>query len=129
PLVSGPMTATVAGQDFEVDTRKHYRSTNAVYQELATAIHTGSLEPKRRAYLEDRPGELDPTLCVLEAAPILAIAERRGDGGEVIQKLLAEGRQPAAPVERAEQATAERKLVKNLRGRGGRRENSGARDD
>jgi hypothetical protein len=96
PLVSGPTTATVAGQDFEVDTREHYRITNAVYQELATAIQTGSLEPKRRAYLDDRPGELDPTLCVLEAAPILAIAERRGDGGEVIQKLLAERRQPPA---------------------------------
>jgi len=61
PLVSGPIPVTVAGQDFEVDTREHYRITNAVYQQLATAIETGS-EPKRRAYLEDRPGELDPTL-------------------------------------------------------------------
>ena len=88
PLVSGPMTFTVAGQDFEVDTREHYRITNAVYQQLATAIQTGSLEPKRRAYLDDRPGELDPTLSVLDAAPILEIAERRGDGGQVIRKLL-----------------------------------------
>src|SRR5207248_6052269 len=128
-LIAGPFIAVTPAAHSEVDTTAHYRVANAVYQELATAIQKGSLEPKRRAYLEDRPGELDPTLCVLEAAPILAIAERRGDGGEVIQKLLAEGRQPAAPVERAEQATAERKLVKNLRGRGGRRENSGARDD
>ena len=99
----------------------HYRIANAVYQELATAIQTGSLEPKRRTYLEDRPDELDPTLCVLEAAPILAIAERRGDGGERIQKLLAERRQTAAPVERAEQATAERRPVQKSGGRGGRR--------
>ena len=126
PLVSGPIPVTVAGQDFEVDTREHYRITNAVYQQLATAIETGS-EPKRRAYLEDRPGELDPTLCVLDAAPIFEIAERRGDGGEVIQKLLAERRQPAAPVERAEQATAERKPVQKSRGRGGRRK-SGRRN-
>jgi hypothetical protein len=90
PLVSGPMTATVAGQDIEVDTREHYRIANAVYQELANDIKTGAREPKRRAYLEDRPGELDPTLCVLEAAPILAIAERRGDGGEIIRKLVAQ---------------------------------------
>jgi hypothetical protein len=97
PPASGPMPATVAGQDYEVDTREHYRITNAVYQELATAIQTGSLEPKRRAYLEDRPDELDPTLCVLDAAPILEIAERRGDGGQVIRKLLA-AREPVAPL-------------------------------
>src|SRR5438309_7012406 len=89
PLMSGPMTATVAGQDIEVDTREHYRIANAVYQGLANDIQTGACEPKRRAYLEDRPGELDPTLCVLEAAPILAIAERRGDGGEIIRRLVA----------------------------------------
>jgi hypothetical protein len=71
-----------------VDTTAHYRVANAVYQELATAIQKGSLEPKRRAYLEDRPGELDPTLCVLEAGLILAIAERRGDYGETIRRLL-----------------------------------------
>jgi hypothetical protein len=88
PLVSGPMTATVGGQDFEVDTREHYRIANAVYQELAKVIQTGELRPKRRAYLEDRPGELDPTLCVLDGAAILEIAERRGDGGQVIRKLL-----------------------------------------
>jgi hypothetical protein len=94
PLVSGPITVTVAGQDFEVDTREHYRITNAVYQQLATAI-PDPLEPKRRGYLEDRPGELDPTLCVLDAAPILEIAEYRGDGGQVIRKLLAARHQPA----------------------------------
>jgi hypothetical protein len=88
PLIAGPfITVTPAGH-FEVDTTAHYRVSNAVYQELATAIQTGSLEPKRRAYLEDRPGELDPTLCVLEAAPIIAIAERRGDYGETIRRLL-----------------------------------------
>jgi hypothetical protein len=128
-LLAGPFIAVTPARHFEVDTTAHYRISNAVYQELATAIQTGSLEPKRRAYLEDGPGQLDPTLCVLEATPILAIAERRGDGGEVIQKLLAERRQPAATVEPAEQATAERKLVKKSRGRGGRRVNSGARDD
>jgi len=112
-----------------VDITAHYRIANAVYQELATAMQTGALEPKRRAYLEDQPDELDPTLCVLEAAPILAILERRGDGGEFIQKLLAERRPPATPVERAKPATAERKPVQKSRGRGGRRKGSGALDD
>ena len=89
PLIAGPFIAVTPAGHFEVDTTAHYRVANAVYQELATAIQKGSLEPKRRAYLEDRPGELDPTLCVLEAAPILAIAERRGDGGEIIRRLVA----------------------------------------
>jgi hypothetical protein len=90
PLLSGPITVTRAGKDYYLDTRQHYRIANAVYQELANDIQTGAREPKRRAYLEDRPGELDPTLCVLEVAPILAIAERRGDGGEIIRKLVAD---------------------------------------
>jgi hypothetical protein len=129
PLIAGPfIVVTPAGQS-EVDTTAHCRVANAVYHELATAMQTGSLEPKRRAYLEDRPGELDPTLCVLEAAPIIAIAERRGDGGEVIQKLLAERRQRPAPVERPEQVTAERKPALVSRGGGGRRKGSGEIDD
>jgi hypothetical protein len=87
-LIAGPFIAATPAGHSEVDTTAHYRVANAVYQELATAIQSGSLEPKRRAYLEDRPGELDPTLCVLEAAPILAIAERRGDYGGTIRWLL-----------------------------------------
>jgi hypothetical protein len=79
-----------------VDTAAHYGMTSAVYQELAEDIQTGRLEPKRRVYLDDRRGELDPTLCVLDAVPILKIAERRGDGGVIIRKLLAERRQPVA---------------------------------
>lgn len=94
PLVAGSIP--VPDHNANVDIRAHRRISNAVYQELATAIQTGSLEPKRRVYLEDRPGELDPTMCVLDAAPILAIAERGGDAGEVIKNLLAERRQPAA---------------------------------
>jgi hypothetical protein len=97
------------GYDWMVDTTAHYAITCAVCQELAEDIRTGR-EPKRRVYLEDRQGVLDPTLCVLDAEPILDIAKRRGDGGEIIQKLLAERSQPAGPVERPEQATAERKL-------------------
>jgi hypothetical protein len=73
-----------------LDTSLHSRISNEVYQELAKDIETGKLKPERPVYLDDRPNELDPTLCVIGAAPILAIAERWGDGGERIQKLLAE---------------------------------------
>jgi hypothetical protein len=132
PLItpgSIPAGPRACGGDWVVDTTAHYAITYAVYQELADDIQTGRLEPKRRVYLEDRQGVLDPTLCVLDAGPILKIARRRGDGGEVIQKLLAERRQPTAPVEHAETAIAERKLVPKSRGHGGRREGSGAFDD
>src|SRR5215472_9849728 len=49
------------GRDWAVDTAAHYGITSAVYQELAEYIQTGRLESKRRVYLDDRPGELDPT--------------------------------------------------------------------
>jgi hypothetical protein len=117
------------GREWAVDTTSHYAATYAVYQELADDIQSGRLEPKRRVYLEDRRGELDPTLCVLSAGPILKIARRRGDGGEFIRLLLAKPRQPNAPVEPAHQATAEGKLVKKPRGRRGRRKGSGEIDD
>jgi hypothetical protein len=46
-----------------------YRTSNAVYQELVEGILTGRIDAKR-VYLDDRPGELDPTLCIpLDAAP------------------------------------------------------------
>jgi hypothetical protein len=124
-----PGGSPAPGRDWAVDTTTHYAITYAVYQELADEIQCGRLEPKKRVYLEDRPGELDPTLCVLDAGPILRIARRRGDGGEVIRLLLAKPRQPNAPVEPADHATAEGKLVKKPRGRGGRRKGSGEIDD
>jgi hypothetical protein len=65
-----------------------FRTSNAVYQELAEGITTRRLDAKR-VYLDDRPGELDPTLCVLNFAPILAIAQRRKDYGPSIGRLLA----------------------------------------
>jgi hypothetical protein len=64
-----------------------YRTCNAVYQELAAGIASGRLDAKR-VYLDDRPGEIDPTLCIIDAAPVLAIARRRGDYGQYIVRLL-----------------------------------------
>jgi hypothetical protein len=72
----------------KVDISLHYRISNAVYQKLAKDIETGKLEPERPVYLDDRPNELDPTLCVIGVAPILKMAKRRGDGGQVIRRLL-----------------------------------------
>jgi hypothetical protein len=64
-----------------------YRTRNAVYQELADAIECGRLDAKH-VYLDDRPGKLDPTLCIIGATPVLAIAQRRRDYGERIAALL-----------------------------------------
>jgi hypothetical protein len=64
-----------------------YKTRNAVYQQLAEAIKGRQLDTKQ-VYLDDRPGELDPTLCILDSAPVLAIARRRGDYGGYIAALL-----------------------------------------
>jgi hypothetical protein len=65
-----------------------FRTSNAVYRELANAITDGRLDAKR-VYLDDRPDELDLTLCVIDAAPMLAIAKRRQDYGQYIASVLA----------------------------------------
>jgi hypothetical protein len=69
-----------------------YRTRNAVYQELVE----GRLDAERR-YRDDRPGEPDPTLCILDAAPVLAIARRRKDYGQYIGRLLATQDDATAP--------------------------------
>lgn len=124
-----PGGSPAPGREWAVDTTTHYAITCAVYQELADDIKSGRLEPKRRVYLDDRRGKLDPTLCVLDAEPILKIARRREDGGEFIRLLLAKPGQPTAPVEAPEQPTAEEELVPKSRGHGGRRKGSGEIDD
>jgi hypothetical protein len=65
-----------------------YRISNEVYQDLAAAIRDRRIEVERRVYLDDRPDELDATLCIIEAAPVLAIARRRKGYGEAIARLL-----------------------------------------
>ncbi len=73
-----------------------FRTSNAVYQELAEGITSGKLDAKR-VYLDDRPAELDLTLCILDAAPVLAIARRRKDHGQHIARLLATLENATAP--------------------------------
>jgi hypothetical protein len=86
PLVAGSMPDP--DHNRKVDIRAHRRISAAIYRKLAKAISTGELESKREAILEDKPDELDPTMCVLDAEPILEIAEHRGDYGETIRRLL-----------------------------------------
>jgi hypothetical protein len=69
------------------DDQAIYRVCNAVFQELADGIRRDRLAAKR-VYLDDLPGELDPTLCVLDAPLVLAIARRRDDYGQYIAQLL-----------------------------------------
>jgi hypothetical protein len=75
-----------------------YRTSNAVYQELAEGVTTRRLDAVRR-YCDDRPKELDFTLCIIDAAPVLAIARRRKDYGQYIAALLA--RTPAKPASKS----------------------------
>jgi hypothetical protein len=66
-----------------------YRVSNAVYQELAESVMTRKIDAVRR-YLDDRPEEIDRTLCIIGAAPVLAIARQRKDYGRYIAALLAQ---------------------------------------
>jgi len=65
------------------------RISNAVYRELVAAIEAGRIELRKRVYLDDRPAELDLTLCVIGPDPVLEIARRHQDGGQKIAELLA----------------------------------------
>jgi hypothetical protein len=64
------------------------RISNAVYRELAAGIEAGRIEPRKRVYLDDRPAEMDFTLCVIGVDPVLDVARRRQDGGRKIAELL-----------------------------------------
>jgi hypothetical protein len=71
------------------DDRAPHRTANAVYRELAKGIRSGRIEVKKSVYLDDRPSEIDLTLCVIGGAPVFAIARKRKDHGQVIAWLLA----------------------------------------
>jgi hypothetical protein len=66
-----------------------FRIMNAVYRELAKGIKSELIEIEKPVYLDDWPEKLDLTLCVIDAAPVLAIARRRKDHGKAIAELLA----------------------------------------
>jgi hypothetical protein len=68
------------------DDRATYRTCNALYQELAQGI---SRIDAKKVYLDDRPSELDPTLCIIGSDPVLAIARRNEDFSLYIAALLA----------------------------------------
>jgi hypothetical protein len=101
----GPVThITSSGAEIHFgtvwDDRVIPRTANAIYRELAEAIANGRFEA-RRVYLDDRPRELDPTLCVLDAEPVLAIAHSRRDYGQYIAQLMAKRHPGAARRKRA----------------------------
>jgi hypothetical protein len=97
------------------DDHATYRRCNAVYQELAESIMIGRLEALR-VYLDDRPGELDPTLCIIGTDPVLTIARRRGDFSQYIAALLERANTAAVAVadRRAEATPAETSSIEQL---------------
>jgi hypothetical protein len=89
-----------------------YRTRNAVYQELAEGIASGRFVAKL-VYLDDRPSTLDLTLCILDAAPVLAIAQHRKDHGELIARLLDCGAAPVVPGVTRERSSSRRGAYKS----------------
>ena len=69
------------------DDKTPYRTQNALYQQLAENIRAGKIEYEP-AYLDDCPGTLDETLCVVDKDVVLDIAERCGGCGRTITDLL-----------------------------------------
>jgi len=61
---------------------------NEVYRELVRDIECGRIIPVRTAYCSDAPDVFDPTRCLVDIEPILAVARRRGDFGAAIAELL-----------------------------------------
>jgi hypothetical protein len=70
------------------DDKAPYKTMNAVYQQLAERIRTGRIQYKP-VYLDDQPGKLDLTLCVIGKDPVLDIAKRVGGYGRTIEEMLA----------------------------------------
>jgi hypothetical protein len=75
-----------------------FRSRNAVYRELVEGFAALRFECKR-VYLDDYPAELDPTLCMIDASSVLAIARQRGDYGNAIAEMLAKRSQAGNGIE------------------------------
>lgn len=63
---------------------------NEVYRELVRDIERDRITPVKTAYCSDAPNVFDPTRCLLDIEPILAVARRRGDFGPTLADLLAQ---------------------------------------
>jgi hypothetical protein len=61
---------------------------NAVYRELVRDMERDRIVPVKTAYCSDAPDIFDPTRCLLDIEPILALARRRVDFGAAIGGLL-----------------------------------------
>jgi hypothetical protein len=89
------------------DDKAPFRTMNQVYQQLAEGIKTGRIQ-YRPVYLDDQPGELDLTLCVIGRDPVFDIADRVGGYGRAIEEMLARRRQEQTSGDRLRQASREK---------------------
>jgi hypothetical protein len=94
-----------AREDFLGGGNEKASISRAVYDELAAKVRDTHRKVKvgeiqqpplwQFVYRADEPAELDLTLCVIDAGPVLELARRRGDGGRYIRELLARHRPPS----------------------------------
>jgi len=63
---------------------------NEIYRELVRDIGRDRIIPVKTAYCSDAPDVFDPTRCLLDIEPIIAVARRRGDFGPTLADLLAQ---------------------------------------
>jgi hypothetical protein len=77
------------GQPMGVRNDPEWQITNEVYRELERDIDRDWIIPLRRTYCDDAPSEFDPTRCLIDIEPVLALARRRGDFGQTMGELLA----------------------------------------
>jgi hypothetical protein len=62
---------------------------NEVYRELVRDIERDRIAPVKSAYCSDAPDVFDPTRCLIDIEPVLALARHRNDYGQAIAELLA----------------------------------------
>jgi hypothetical protein len=66
-----------------------WQTMNEVYRELAWDIERDRIRPLRLTFCGDAPSEFDPTRCLIDIEPVLALARRRQDFGQTMAELLA----------------------------------------
>jgi hypothetical protein len=79
----------VYGQPLGSPNNPEEQIRNEIYRELVRDIERHRIIPVKTAYCSDAPDVFDPTRCLLDIEPILAVARRRGYFGPTLADLFA----------------------------------------